>query len=118
MIKVVSASMTGISKLKEPRSWSIRFHTQEVSTQDAIELTELNGQFVKLAISDSNISEKVQEAIDATHIEGNERFSASQKLRFAIVELAQRNGVVEKKDIENFYQSKMKQIINHINNKQ
>ena len=115
MTTVLECAITGVRKLKEPRCWSLGFHTQEISNEDAIKIADLNGQMVTLAISGEGIIPEVLEVIDDHKPDKKTKWSASQKLRFAIEQQATNHGLCEKDEIEEYYQAKMKTITEWIN---
>lgn len=112
--KVLTAIQTGSRRLKEPNCYSLTFHTNELDREAAMDVLDFTGQLVKLVISDSNIDKEVIAQVEKVDIKEKEKFSPSQKLRFAIRELQMRQGL-EDQEPEEFYREWVKKFINHIN---
>lgn len=114
--KVVIAQMSGFRKLKEPNCWGLSFQTQETDRETAMELSDFNSELVKLVITDEGVDKEIIGLVEDVEINQNERWSASQKLRFAIQDLALAKGIDDKEGIESHYQEWINKFINHINN--
>ena len=88
-----------------------------VTTHEFTQIAELHSFFQKdcvVTISDAPLSQESVEVIQSTPIEPKqERFSASQKLRFAIIGLHKRLG--SNTDPESFYQATIQEYINQLN---
>lgn len=115
--KVVTAIQTGFRRLKEPNSYSVSYHTQELDRETAMDLSDMTGVLVKLVVSDTNISNEIIQEVEDVDIKEKEKWSPSQKLRFAIRELQSRQGI-DDQDHEEYYREWMAKFINHINNQQ
>lgn len=113
--KIVLAEQTGFRRLKEPNSYSVSYHTQEINRETAMDLADLTGQLVKLVVSDSNIQKDVIDAVEAVDIRQKENWSPSQKLRFAVQEWAVRKGITDKPQVEEHYRNYINKIIKHVN---
>jgi len=111
---VITAIQSGFRKLKEPKCWSIGFHTQEIDSDIAMRLAETNDQLVKVIISVENISQEVIDLVENVPLSEKEKWSKSQKLRFAIQDQAVRLNLVDKDEIEAYYRDKMDKIIEWI----
>jgi|TARA_R110000782_G_C14620559_1_gene393191 hypothetical protein len=111
---VITAIQSGFRKLKEPRCWSIGFHTQEIDNDIAIRLAETNDQLVKVVISIDNISQEVIELVEKVPLDKKEKWTKSQKLRFAIQNQAVQANLIDKDEIEAYYSDKMDKIIQWI----
>lgn len=115
MTTIVTAIQQGLRVLKEPGCWSISFHTQEISNEQAMRLVDTNGQLVKLVISDDNIDHDVIKLVENVSLKEKEKWTPSQVLRFAIQEKARDNNLVDNDEIEAYYRAKMIEITNWIN---
>lgn len=113
--KILTAIQTGFRRLKEPNSYSISFHTQEIDRETAMDLSDMMNQLVKLVVSDSNVQKEIIELVENVDIREKEDWSPSQKLRFAIQEWASRTGLSDKQDIEKFYREYIDKVIKHVN---
>lgn len=113
--KVILAEQTGFRRLKEPNSYSVSYHTQEIDRETAMDLADLTGQLVKLVVSDSNIQKDIIEAVEEVDIREKEKWSPSQKLRFAVQEWAVRKGITDKHQTEQHYRDYIEKIIKHVN---
>jgi hypothetical protein len=111
---VITAIQSGFRKLKEPRCWSIGLHTQEIDNEIAMRLAENNDQLVKVVISVDNINQEVIELVENVPLDEKEKWTKSQRLRFAIQDQAVRLNLVDKDEIESYYRDKMDKIIQWI----
>jgi hypothetical protein len=109
---VFTAIQTGFRQLKEKGCWSITLHTQEIELEQAMRLSEFTSDMVKVLMSDNNITDVARGSVEKLPISNNEKYTPSQRLRFAIEDLAKRRG---HDDTEDFYQSYMVKLINHVN---
>ncbi|TNE74970.1 hypothetical protein EP331_00325 [bacterium] len=112
--KVITAIQTGFRRLKEPNSYSVSYHTQEIDRETAMDIADFTGQLVKVVISDSNIQKEIIESVEAVDIREKEKWSPSQKLRFAIRELQTRQGL-DDQEPEEYYREWISKFIEHIN---
>lgn len=115
MTTIVTAIQQVFRALKEHRCWSISFHTQEIDDEQILRLHKTNGQLVKLVISDDNIDNDVIKLVENVSLQEKEKWTPSQKLRFAIHEQARNNNLVDKDEIEAYYRAKMIEITDRIN---
>jgi len=111
---VFSAIQTGFRQLKEKGCWSLTLHTQEIEIEKAMQLSEFTSDMIKVLITDQNITDVAKQAVESVEIENSERFTASQRLRFAIEGLARRKNV---EDVEEYYQTIMSKLIQIYNDK-
>ena len=116
MTIVFEAIQNGYRRLKEANCYSISLHTQELDRAKAMDLADMTGQLVKVVVSDQNVNKEIINLVENVELKEKEKWTPSQKLRFAIREMQQRHGV-EDQDHEEFYREKMSKLINFINSK-
>lgn len=109
---VVAGYLNTISTLSD-NSVKLVISTQEVSPQMAGDLFGVRGKFLKVILSEENVSEEIKEVIKDTRLEApkKEGKSHSQRLRAVLYRVWEQNG--EQGDFEAFYQAKMEVIIDH-----
>lgn len=112
--KVFDAVQTGFRQLKEKGCWSLSFHTQELTRDQAMDLSDFTGQYCKVVISDTNIDKDVIELVENVPLSEKEKWTPSQKLRFAIRDLQIKEGLHDQ-DGEEYYREWMTKLISHIN---
>jgi hypothetical protein len=112
--KVFEAIQTGARRLKENNCYSITLHTQELERNTAMDVLDFTNQLVKVVLSDTNINKEVIAQVEAVDLKNKERWTPSQKLRFAIRELQTRQGL-EDQEPEEYYREWVTKFINHIN---
>lgn len=84
--------------------------TQEMGTDDAGRLFTLRNKFIKVLLSDSNISPIEENLIDAENIQGGKKAkSHSQRLRSVMFKVHENQGI--QTDFEVFYKSEMEILI-------
>jgi hypothetical protein len=116
MTIVFEAIQNGYRRLKEANCYSISLHTQELDRSKAMDLADMTGQLVKVVVSDQNVNKEIINLVESVEIKEKERWTPSQRLRFAIRELQQRQGI-EDQDSEEFYREVMTRIIKSVNNR-
>lgn len=116
MTIVFEAIQNGYRRLKEANCYSISFHTQELDRAKAMDLADMTGQLVKLVVSDQNVNKQIIELVENVELKEKEKWTPSQKLRFAIRELQAREGLNDQ-DPEEYYREKMTRLISFINSK-
>lgn len=98
-------------------SLKITLSTQEMDAQQAGLLLTLRNKFVKVLLSDSNITALQEEAIDSTPIvdAGKKSKTPSQRLRAVLYRLHEQ----EKPDVDfdTYYSAKMNSLIDHFKTK-
>ena len=112
MIIKINGYMEGMRQLKD-RSWKIAIDTQELKGSQVAELSDYSGQFVKIMMTDENISNEMIETfrnMDALAEEGSKTPSKRLRDRFFIYWKQQK---IET-DFEIFYRQKIENIINQI----
>ena len=112
---VFTAIMSSLRKLKEPNCWGISLQTQEIPMSKFEDLTHMHNDYVKVLMSSGSINDKQIELVEKFPVEIDEKWTKSQKQRFAIMEWAGRLGYTDEKDLINFYNEKMDSIIDQIN---
>lgn len=112
---LLESILEGISS-KVDNTVSLKFGTQELDSSKAGELFSLRGKFVKLLISDTNITNLESELIDSTPLVNvKKNKTESQRLRAVLFRVhEQGNGEV---DFETFYKSEINRIIDHYKTK-
>ena len=109
---IIPAQLIKFDKLKD-KSYKLVFDTTNEYRNDG-GLDDFQHQPIWLSMSDAPLSQESVEVIQSTPIEPKqERFSASQKLRFAIIGLHKRLG--SNTDPESFYQATIQEYINQLN---
>jgi hypothetical protein len=77
---ILAGNITGVSSLKD-RSIKMTFVTQEIDNDLAGELYGMNGKFIKVLVSEENVTRDVQETVESFAIEEDAGKSPSQRLR-------------------------------------
>lgn len=116
MTIVFEAIQNGYRRLKEANCYSISLHTQELDRAKAMDLADMTGQLVKVVVSDQNVNKQIIELVENVELKEKEKWTPSQKLRFAIRELQIREGLNDQ-DSEEYYREKMTKLIDFINSK-
>lgn len=106
---VFAGTLTGLSTLKD-KSLKLTLHTQEVDKNQASDLFTLNGCFVKVLISDSNIMPQQIEAVENFTIEEDGGKSPSQRLRAVLYRRWEQNNS-KCGTFEEYYRIMMEKII-------
>lgn len=112
---IVTGIISGFRSIKEIGCWSFGVHTQEIPDSTAMALKNLHGNYVKILITDNEINHDQIEAVKNFPVDVDEKWSPSQKQRFAIIEWAVREGITDQKEQEKFYRDKIETNINHVN---
>ena len=96
---------------------AVKIGTQELDSTAAGNLFQLRGKYVKILISDSNITKMEEELVDSTPlVSGKKNKSKSQRLRNVLFLLNKQNGGDEE-SFDAFYDSKMERLIEHYKSK-
>lgn len=101
------AILTGMSSLKD-RSCSLRFSTQEMSTEDKVLFFDLQGAFGWLLFA----PEDVKEIEVPTEPPTDSRKTPAQRLRGVLFRIHEQRGGTEA-TFEPFYVGQMEEIISH-----
>jgi len=113
MAKLIPAMLTGFQK-KVDKSYKLTFETTQEYTNDGT-LDKFHLQAIWLTLSESQLSDESIKAIEATPTDPKvEKYSPSQKLRFAIHDLHKRIG--SRLDFGTFYKAQIQSITEQINN--
>ena len=114
MAKLIPAMLTGFTK-KVDKSYKLTFETTSEYTNTGI-LDEFHLRSIWLTLSESQLAEETVKAIEETPTDPKiEKYSPSQKLRFAAEALRKRlNSNTEK---EAFYRACIDTFINQLNKK-
>lgn len=90
--------------------------TQEMDSSNGAQIFQLRGKYIKILLSDSNISEPEQLLIDEAKIQdGRKVKTKSQRLRGVLFRLHEQT--IPDTDFELFYNEKMEAIIEHYKQK-
>ncbi len=112
MTNVIAASLIKFIK-KVDKSYTLTFETSNEYKNDGA-LDDLHMRPIWLTLSESPLSEESQKVIESTPIEEpTEKYSASQKLRFAVYGLHAR--LKSDTDREAFYQATIQTYIDQLN---
>ena len=112
-MKIVIEAIINSIASKVDGSVSVKIETQELDSSKAGELFQLRGKFVKVLISDSNISTLEAELVDSTKLaSGKKNKSKSQRLRNILYIYCKL--LNEGDDFEKFYDDKMDLLISQI----
>lgn len=113
-MKIVLASILENISTRSDGSVKLTLGTQEMDETNAAQLFGLRNKFVKVLLSDSNITPLEESLIDETKIhDGKKVKTKSQRLRAVLFKLhEQEGGNSETFDI--FYDEKMEKIIEQI----
>ena len=96
-------------------SITIKLSTQELDQSTAGSIFGLRGKFVKVLLSDSNITSLEAETVDNTSVVGSKKRSDSSRLRNTLfVYHGQLNSPM---DFDTFYKNEMSKIIEHYKGK-
>ena len=112
---ILAGNITGISSLKD-RSIKITFVTQEIDNELAGELYGLNGNFIKMLVSEEAITKDVREAVENFAIEEDEGKSPSQRLRAILYRNWEKNNE-DYKVFNDYYRAKYEVLCTHFKKK-
>lgn len=101
IIETISSRADGSLKLS--------IGTQEISSEDAGKLFGFRGKFVKVLISDTNITELEVGLIDAHQTSGTKKKSKSQRLRAILYRVWEQQGTAM--EFDQFYDTEMENLI-------
>lgn len=114
MALLLPAMLTGFTK-KVDKSYKLTFETTQEYTNDGA-LDKFHLQAIWLTLSESQLSEESIKAIEATPTDKKvEKYSPSQKLRFAAESLRKR--LNSNTDKEEFYRACVQTFIDQLNKK-
>ena len=92
---------------------AVKIGTQELDSTAAGNLFQLRGKYVKILISDSNITKLEAESVDSVQlVDQNKKKTPSQRMRDVLYRIYEQSGG-EKDKFEAFYNSEMERIIEH-----
>ena len=116
-MKIVLESTIETIATRQDGTITIKIGTQELDPSKAGELFSLRGKFIKVLLSDSNITKLEEEAIDSTSlVSGKKNKTASQRLRAVLFKINELNGGNEE-SFEQFYKNEMEKVIEHFKKK-
>lgn len=112
---VIDATIEAISS-RVDGTVNIKIGTQELDANKAGELFGLRGKYVKILLSDNNISKVEEELVDNTNIaQTGKQKTASQRLRSVLYIQHQQSNI--DLDFEQFYKIEMEKLITVIKSK-
>jgi hypothetical protein len=116
-MKIVLSSILENISTRSDGSVKLTLGTQEMDESNAASLFGLRNKFVKVLISDSNITPLEEKLIDETKIlDGKKVKTKSQRLRAVFFKLHQQEGGTEE-NFDAFYDEKMERLIEQIKSK-
>lgn len=114
-MKIIIEAIVETIASKVDGTVSIKIGTNEMDSGTAGSLFSLRGKFIKVLLSDSNITTLEAETVDSTSLVGGKKNkSESQRLRNVLFLLNQQGSDIE---FEQYYRQEMSKIIEHYKNK-
>jgi hypothetical protein len=114
MATVTTGTLQNIHTLKD-RTIKATFELQEMAASELADLIQYQSKYVKIAISDENVSSDAFDALDDIEVSCESK-SPSQRLRNVLYRYWEQNES-ELDTFEVFYRSQMEKIINHFKDK-
>lgn len=112
-MKLIMEAIVESIASRQDRTIKVTIGTQEVDSDIAAKLFHFRGNYIKLLISDSNISPMEEALIDETKIkDGRKVKTKSQRLRAVLYRLWEQNGSNGEFDL--FYDNYMEGLIENI----
>lgn len=108
-MKLVIESIVEGLNTRSDGSVTIKLSSQELDSSTAGSLFGLRGKFIKVLLSDSNITNLEAETVDKTSIVGSKKQSPSARLRNVLFVYHQQTNSAM--DFESFYNTEMSKII-------
>lgn len=87
------------------------FGTQEIEPKQAGDLMGLTGKYSKLLLSDTNITQAEETAVDEAYIQGGKKKSKSGRLRSVMFVVWKNSGLKDQVTFENYYSAEMEKLI-------
>lgn len=112
-MKIVLGCIVETISTRVDGSLKLAFGTQEIASDDAGRLIQLRGKYVKVLLSDTNVTTIEAELVDQESITGEKKTkSKSQRLRNCIWRLWEHEG--KPGEFDTFYDSYMETIITQV----
>ncbi len=116
-MKIVISSILENISTRSDNSVKLVLGTQEMDESNAAQLFGLRNKFVKVLISDTNISPLEERLIDEQKLhDGKKVKTKSQRMRAVLYKLHEQEGGTEE-TFDAFYDDKMEMMINQIKGK-
>lgn len=114
MSKIIIEAIVEAISSKVDGTVSIKIGTQELDSSNAGSLFSLRGKFIKVLLSDSNITTLESELVDSTQlVSGKKNKTPSQRLRAVLFRLSEQ----QQQEFEQFYNNELEKIITHYKSK-
>lgn len=92
-------------------SLKIVFGTQEIESKQAGELFELRGKYAKALLTDANITQDEEAAVEDTFIQGGKKKTKSGRLRAILFVVWKNSNLKNTIKFEDFYSTEMEMLI-------
>lgn len=116
-MKIVLDGIIEGQKILADKSIKFNFVTQEIDSKHAGELYGLSGQYCKILISDSNITQDEESAVEETHMQGGKKKTRSGRLRSVMFVVWKNSDLKNKVEFETYYANEMERLINEYKEK-
>ena len=114
MKALLTGSISSLNTLKD-KTIKLVLHLQEMKAEEAANIFSMQNEYAKIYISTDNISSGVQEGIDSTVLESEEK-SPSKRMRNVFYRLWEQDNA-DHESFELFYKWRMNQLIKQIQDK-
>ena len=111
---VLSATLESLAT-RADGTIKISLGTQELANDDAGSLFYFRGKFIKVLLSDSEISKVQEDVVDSEKVSAPAGKSKSQRLRAVLYRYHEQ--IKDDRVFDQFYEDKMEELITHFKNK-
>lgn len=111
---VLSATLENLST-RADGTIKISLGTQELANDDAGALFQFRGKFIKVLLSDSEITKMQEEVIDTEKMVAPQGKSRAQRLRAVLYRYHEQ--IKDDRTFDQFYEDKMEELIEHFKKK-